>query len=71
MPHVSSGDNEQCGVAKSVRIKSVEAKKTTKITLRKGRSSKIKAVEAEGKGTCKIWIYAQNGVYKTITVTVK
>ena len=23
------------------------------------------------KGNCKIWVYAQNGVYKVITVTVK
>lgn len=28
-------------------------------------------VTATGKGTCKIWVYAQNGVYKTITVSVK
>lgn len=26
---------------------------------------------AEGKGTCMIWVYAQNGVYKELTVTVK
>ena len=32
------------------------------------KSGKIKVV---GKGTCKIWVYAQNGVYKTITITVK
>ena len=32
------------------------------------KSGKIKAV---GEGTCKIWVYAQNGVYKTITITVK
>ena len=24
-----------------------------------------------GRRTCKIWVYAQNGVYKTITITVK
>lgn len=28
-------------------------------------------ITATGKGTCKIWVYAQNGVYKTITVSVK
>ncbi len=28
-------------------------------------------ITAKGKGTCKIWVYAQNGVYKTITVTVR
>ncbi len=32
------------------------------------KSGKIKA---KGKGKCKIYVYAQNGVYKTITVTVK
>ena len=32
------------------------------------KSGKIKAVK---KGTCKIYVYAQNGVYKTITITVK
>ena len=31
-------------------------------------SGKIKAVK---KGKCKIWVYAQNGVYKEIKVTVK
>ena len=28
-------------------------------------------IQAKGKGTCTIWIYAQNGVYKAVTVTVK
>lgn len=28
-------------------------------------------ITATSKGTCKIWVYAQNGVYKTITVSVK
>ena len=28
-------------------------------------------IQAKGKGSCKIYVYAQNGVYKTITVTVK
>ncbi|WP_090171509.1 Ig-like domain-containing protein [Eubacterium oxidoreducens] len=32
------------------------------------KSGKIKAKK---KGKCKIWVYAQNGVYKTITLTVK
>lgn len=27
--------------------------------------------KAMRKGNCKIWVYAQNGVYKVITVTVK
>ena len=26
---------------------------------------------ATGKGTCTVWVYAQNGVYRAITVTVK
>ena len=28
-------------------------------------------IKAKNKGKCKIWVYAQNGVYKTITVKVK
>ena len=28
-------------------------------------------MKAQGKGSCKIYVYAQNGVYKTVTVTVK
>ncbi len=28
-------------------------------------------IQATGKGTCTIWVYAQNGVYKAVTVTVK
>ena len=28
-------------------------------------------IQAKGKGTCTIWVYAQNGVYKAVTVTVK
>ena len=28
-------------------------------------------IQAKGKGTCTIWVYAQNGVYKELTVTVK
>lgn len=28
-------------------------------------------IKAMRKGNCKIWVYAQNGVYKVITVTVK
>lgn len=31
-------------------------------------SGKVKAVK---KGKCNIWVYAQNGVYKEIKVTVK
>lgn len=28
-------------------------------------------IQAVGKGTCTIWVYAQNGVYAAVTVTVK
>ena len=28
-------------------------------------------ITATGKGTCTVWVYAQNGVYRAITVTVK
>ena len=28
-------------------------------------------IRAKGKGTCTIWVYAQNGVYKALTITVK
>ena len=28
-------------------------------------------IKATGKGSCTVWVYAQNGVYKAITVTVK
>lgn len=33
--------------------------------------SKKGVVKAKGKGTCYIYVYAQNGVYKRIKVTVK
>ena len=33
--------------------------------------SKKGVIKAKGKGTCKIFVYAQNGVSKTIKVTVK
>lgn len=32
--------------------------------------SKKGVITAKGTGTCKIYVYAQNGVYKTIKVTV-
>ena len=28
-------------------------------------------IKAVGKGTCKIWVYAQNGVYKELKIAVK
>ena len=92
------------GVAKAVSIIKIGNKKNdTEVTLKKGKSAQITAVEvkkdkkikhhrnlcyessntnvatvtsngmikATGKGSCTIWVYAQNGVYKAITVTVK
>ena len=92
------------GVAKSVSITSIGSKKkTTKATLKKGKTAQITAkevkmdkaikhhrnlcyessnkkvatvtpdgvIKAVGKGTCNIWVYAQNGVYQTLTITVK
>ena len=92
------------GVAKAVSIIKIGNKKNdTEVTLKKGKTAQITAIEikkdkkikhhrnlcyessntavatvtpegliqAVGKGTCTIWVYAQNGVYKAITVTVK
>ena len=92
------------GVAKAVSIiKIVNKKNDTEVTLKKGKTAQITAIEikkdkkikhhrnlcyessntkvvtvtsdgvikAMRKGNCKIWVYAQNGVYKVITVTVK
>ena len=28
-------------------------------------------IKAMRKGNCKIWVYAQNGVYKALKITVK
>ena len=44
--------------------KLVDGKKVVTVT----SDSVIKAMR---KGNCKIWVYAQNGVYKVTTVTVK
>lgn len=44
--------------------KLVDGKKVVTVT----SDSVIKAMR---KGNCKIWVYAQNGIYKVITVTVK
>ena len=99
---VTKGGNY--GVAKAVSITKIGNKKNvTEVTLKKGKSAQITAVEvkkdkkikhhrnlcyessntnvatvtsngmikATGKGSCTIWVYAQNGVYKAITVTVK
>ncbi|MDO4522200.1 MAG: YDG domain-containing protein [Eubacteriales bacterium] len=92
------------GVAKAVKISKLgKIKNTDKITLKVGRTARIKAsevkssktikhhreimfessnekvatvsatgrIKAIGKGKCSIWVYAQNGVYKTVNVTVK
>lgn len=99
---VTKGGNY--GVAKSVSITKIGNKKNvTEVTLKKGKTAQITAVEvkkdkkikhhrklcyessntkvatvttngmikATGKGSCTVWVYAQNGVYKAITVTVK
>ena len=91
-------------VAKAVSIIKIGNKKNdTEVTLKKGKTAQITAIEikkdkkikhhrnlcyessntkvvtvtsdgvikAMRKGNCKIWVYAQNGVYKVITVTVK
>ena len=92
------------GVAKAVSIIKIGNKKNdTEVTLKKGKTAQITAIEikkdkkikhhrnlcyessntkvvtvtsdgvikAMRKGNCKIWVYAQNGIYKVITVTVK
>ena len=99
---VTKGGNY--GVAKAVSISKIGNKKNvTKVTLKKGKTAQITAVEikkdkkikhhrnlcyessnthvatvtskgiikATGKGQCTVWVYAQNGVSKAITVTVK
>ena len=92
------------GNAKAVSVTQIGNKKNvSKITLKMGKTSQIKAKEvkkdkkiarhrklcyessntkvatvtpdglirATGKGTCTIWVYAQNGVYKALKITVK
>ena len=106
--HAVTKGGKHC-VASSVKVTKIAGKKVSgkslKLTLSKGKTAKIQAVEtpaeknktihkhralsyetsnskvatvtengkikAVGKGTCSIWVYAQNGVYKTITITVK
>lgn len=85
------------GVAKAVKVKKA------KVSLKKGKSFKIRAkevsadkkikrwrrlsyessnpkvasvskkgvIKAKGRGSCKIYVYAQNGVYKTVKVSVR
>ena len=58
------------GVAKAVSIIKIGNKKNdTEVTLVTVTSDSV--IKAMRKGNCKIWVYAQNGVYKVITVTVK
>ena len=63
-------------------ITAIEIKKDKKIKHHRNlcyesSNTKVVTVTSDGvikamrKGNCKIWVYAQNGVYKVITVTVK
>ena len=69
-------------MGKTAQIKAKEVKKDKKIARHRKlcyESSNTKVatvtpdglIRATGKGTCTIWVYAQNGVYKEIKVTVK
>ena len=69
-------------MGKTAQIKAKEVKKDKKIARHRKlcyESSNTKVatvtpdglIRATGKGTCTIWVYAQNGVYKTLKITVK
>lgn len=69
-------------MGKTAQIKAKEVKKDNKIERHRKlcyESSNTKVatvtpdglIRATGKGTCTIWVYAQNGVYKTLKITVK
>ena len=69
-------------MGKTAQIKAKEVKKDKKIERHRKlcyESSNTKVatvtpeglIQAVGKGTCTIWVYAQNGVYAALTVTVK
>ena len=69
-------------MGKSAQIKAKEVKKDKKIARHRKlcyESSNTKVatvtpdglIRATGKGTCTIWVYAQNGVYKALKITVK
>lgn len=69
-------------MGKTAQIKAKEVKKDKKIARHRKlcyESSNTKVVtvtpdgliRATGKGTCTIWVYAQNGVYKALKITVK
>jgi hypothetical protein len=70
-------------VGKKAKISATEVKQTSK-TIRHHRDicyessdtsvatvNKKGQITAKGKGKCQIWVYAQNGVYSTINLTVK
>lgn len=69
-------------MGKTAQIKAKEVKKDKKIARHRKlcyESSNTKVVtvtpdgliRATGKGTCTIWVYAQNGIYKALKITVK
>ena len=69
-------------MGKTAQIKAKEVKKDKKIARHRKlcyESSNTKVatvtpdglIRATGKGTCTIWVYAQNGVYKALKITVK
>ena len=69
-------------MGKTAQIKAKEVKKDKKIERHRKlcyESSNTKVatvtpdglIRATGKGTCTIWVYAQNGVYKALKITVK
>ena len=69
-------------MGKTAQIKVKEVKKDKKIERHRKlcyESSNTKVatvtpdglIRATGKGTCTIWVYAQNGVYKALKITVK
>lgn len=69
-------------MGKTAQIKAKEVKKDKKIERHRKlcyESSNTKVatvtpdglIRATGKGTCTIWVYAQNGIYKVLKITVK
>lgn len=69
-------------MGKTAQIQAKEVKKDKKIARHRklcyeNSNTKVATVtpdgliRATGKGTCTIWVYAQNGVYKALKITVK
>ena len=69
-------------MGKTAQIKAKEVKKDKKIKHHRNlcyesSNTKVVTVTSDGvikamrKGNCKIWVYAQNGVYKALKITVK